>query len=486
MNRNTPRIARPPAAWFRKMPSGCFRMLVGITALLASAGSGGAMDGVRDGKPTPITAAPGESAPGLLHVGWATVDITPSARVVLDGSGYKRVTNEIEDPVTATVLALETRDGDRVIEQAILISFDLVRMTKEVHEGLQREAAKRLDDFDSTKLFCSATHTHCGPSISYEKTGPGQLYDISEEPDVMTPQQYILLLYERVGAAIAEAWQSRETAGVSWGLGHAAVGYNRRLSYADGSAIMGFDAARPDFSHIEGSEDHAVEMLFFWDADRKLTGILLNVACPSQVGRQAISADFWHPIREGIKAKYGPKVHVCGQCGAAGDQCPDPIIRSKAEKVMNARRKISWKQELANRVIRAVNDVWPYVQEDVQPRPVFAHRTIKVSIPNKNSYNEARWMPSQVPVELHVLRLGDVAMATNPFELFLDYGDQIKGRSKAVLTFISQLTCDHHGYLPTRRAVAGGDYSAVNHTVGPKGGRVLVDASVEAINSLWP
>jgi hypothetical protein len=273
---------------------------------------------------------------------------------------------------------------------------------------------------------------------------------------------------------------------MSWGLGNAAVGYNRRLSYTDGSAIMGFDTARPDFSHIEGSEDQAVEMLFFWDSGQKLTGMLLNIACPSQVGRKAISADFWHPIREGIKAKYGPQLHIFAQCAAAGDQCPEPIVRSRAEKVMTERRKISWKQELANRVVRAVDDVWPCAQADVQTRPVFAHRTIKMDIPNKNSYNEARWMPSMVPVEVHVLRLGDVAMATNPFELFLDYGIQIKGRSKAVLTFISQLTCDSQGYLPTRRAVAGGDYSAVNHTVGPTGGRVLVDESVKAMNSMWP
>jgi hypothetical protein len=74
---------------------------------------------------------------------------------------------------------------------------------------------------------------------------------------------------------------------------------------------------------------------------------------------------------------------------------------------------------------------------------------------------------------MQMIRPGVLAMATNPFELFLDYGDQIKGRSKGVLTFISQLTCDYQGYLPTRRAVAGGDYSAVNHTVGPVGGRVL-------------
>jgi len=434
----------------------------------------------------PHTLAAAPPPAGQLYVGWATVDITPAARVVLDGSGYKRVTREVEDPVTATVLALETRDGDRVLDQAILITMDLVRMTQEVQEGLQRVAGSRLKDFQSSKLFCSATHTHCGPSISYARTGPGQLYDISKDADVMTPQQYILLLYERVGKGIVAAWQGRRPAGMSWGLGHAVVGYNRRLVYADGSAIMGFDVARPDFSHVEGYEDHAVEMLFFWDAERKLTGMLLNLACPSQVGRKAISADFWHPIREGIRAKYGAKLHVFAQCAAAGDQCPAPIIRSKAEQAMAARRKVSWKQELANRVLRAVDDVWPTAQAELQTRLVFAHRTVKANIPNKNSFNEARWMPSQVPVELHVLRLGDVAMATNPFELYLDYGMEIKGRSKALLTFIVQLTCDYQGYLPTRRAVTGGDYSAVNHSVGPLGGRALVDESVNAINALWP
>jgi hypothetical protein len=111
---------------------------------------------------------------------------------------------------------------------------------------------------------------------------------------------------------------------------------------------------------------------------------------------------------------------------------------------------------------------------------------VKTNIPNKNSFNEARWMPAQVPVEMHVLRLGDVALATNPFELFLDYGIEIQGRSKALLTFTAQLTCDYQGYLPTRRAVTGGDYSAVNYTVGPLGGRALVDESVRAINALWP
>jgi len=433
-----------------------------------------------------MSAVGAEPTAGQLYVGWATVDITPSERVVLDGSGYKRVTNEVEDPVTATVLALETRNEAESLEQAMMISFDLVRMTKEVHEGLQRIAREKLRDFDSENLFSGATHTHCGPSISYKRTGPGELYDISEEKDVMTPQQYIQFVYERVGAGIVKAWESRKPAGFSWALGEAVVGYNRRLKYSDGSAIMGFDVSRPDFSHVEGYEDHGVEMLFFWDANQELTGMLLNIACPSQVGRQAISADFWHQIREGLKAKYGQEISVFAQCAASGDQCPDVIIRAKAQKIMLQRKGISWKQELANRVIQAVDNVWPYARQDIQTQPVFGHKAIKMELPNKQSYNASRWRASTVPIEFHVIRLGDIAIATNPFELFLDYGIQMKGRSNAVLTLVSQLTCDTVGYLPTRRAVAGGDYSAVNHEVGPKGGRVLVDETIKAINSMWP
>ena len=101
-------------------------------------------------------------------------------------------------------------------------------------------------------------------------------------------------------------------------------------------------------------------------------------------------------------------------------------------------------------------------------------------------------------MELHVLRLGDVAIATNPFELFVDYGLQIEARSPATQTFLIQLATNaqHHGcYIPTPRAVAGGvldnnpftNYSAtvISNTVGPEGGQVLVDRTIEAIRAMW-
>ena len=90
-------------------------------------------------------------------------------------------------------------------------------------------------------------------------------------------------------------------------------------------------------------------------------------------------------------------------------------------------------------------------------------------------------------MELHALRLGDCVFVTNPFELFLDYGQRIIARSRAKRTFLVQLACDTGRYLPTARAMAAGGYSAliINGSIGPEGGRMLVDATVKAIAELW-
>src|SRR5690606_12487574 len=88
--------------------------------------------------------------------------------------------------------------------------------------------------------------------------------------------------------------------------------------------------------------------------------------------------------------------------------------------------------------------------------------------------------------EIHVLRLGDAAICTNQFELFTDFGIRIQARSKALQTFVIQLA-GPGTYLPTAKAVAGGGYSAVcqSNIVGAEGGQVLVDRTVEIINSFW-
>ena len=90
--------------------------------------------------------------------------------------------------------------------------------------------------------------------------------------------------------------------------------------------------------------------------------------------------------------------------------------------------------------------------------------------------------------ELHVLRLGDIAITTNPFELYLDWGVQMKARSPAQQTFVLQLTNGCGMYLPTALAIEGGSYSGLPHVnkVGPDGGQILVDQTLKAMHSLFP
>jgi hypothetical protein len=92
-----------------------------------------------------------------------------------------------------------------------------------------------------------------------------------------------------------------------------------------------------------------------------------------------------------------------------------------------------------------------------------------------------------VPTEVHILRFGDIAIATNPFELFLDFGNYMKARSYAQQTFIMQLTCGTLGYLPTEKAEKGGHYSAyiTSGNVGHEGGDLLARRTVTEINEMF-
>jgi hypothetical protein len=92
-----------------------------------------------------------------------------------------------------------------------------------------------------------------------------------------------------------------------------------------------------------------------------------------------------------------------------------------------------------------------------------------------------------IPIEVHVLRLGNIAFATNPYELFLNYGNQIRARSKASQTFLIQLSCGSFGYLPTAKAEQGSHYSAYvsSGTVGHVGGDMLVRKTLKEINEMF-
>src|SRR5215212_3710700 len=79
-----------------------------------------------------------ERAAAELHVGGATVSIAPDRPVALAGQMHTRISRGVDSPVTATALALESREGDRVVDQAILGSCDLVAIEAPVLERVRQ------------------------------------------------------------------------------------------------------------------------------------------------------------------------------------------------------------------------------------------------------------------------------------------------------------------------------------------------------------
>jgi len=294
----------------------------------------------------------------------------------------------------------------------------------------------------------------------------------------------------------------------------------------------------PQFRQVEGYEDHAVHVLCFYDSRKRLKAAAIALACPAQMsqGETVVSADCWHYARERIHQRYGSEVGVLGYCAPPGDHCPHFSLRKASEPRLEKLRGLTRTEELGRRIAEAFADVAEVLARDIRTDVPLVHLVRQVDLPTRVVTDEEyaiakkvcdeiavkkerdkrdafavrlyggaceRYLAQQkgplfYPIQLHVLRLGEVAIATNPFELYVDYGVQIQARSPAEQTFLIQLGAPGEksgGYVPSRRAVEAGrlnespmnNYSAtvISNTVGPEGAQVLVDRTVESINGLW-
>ena len=83
---------------------------------------------------------------------------------------------------------------------------------------------------------------------------------------------YVAFAAQRIAEAVGVAWCARRPGAIGYGLGQAVVGHNRRSSYYSGRSQMYGDTSTADFSHMEGYEDHSVNVLATWDTAGWATG----------------------------------------------------------------------------------------------------------------------------------------------------------------------------------------------------------------------
>jgi hypothetical protein len=489
---------------------------------------------------------------GSLYIGLNSVSIQPDRPVKLAGQFFERVGLSSHDLITASVLAVERKIQDQSVEQMILVSCDLVSIASTLLNRVRAAISGLIPDFDCTKLIMNATHTHTGPVYAGKAELRSRYLNyfqadcvggLASAENLMTSEEYADFFVGKVSQAITQAWQTREPGGVSWQEEAAAIGYNRRVVYDDDQARMYGSSHTFSFKCMEGPVDPRVELMYIWDSRAQLRGVLINVACPSQVMEleSEVSADYWHQVRVQLREKIPQEIVIIPLCGAAGDQTPIDLVRiSKdnekellqwSEQVHSVRRNFDNElimQEIGEKICEAVTRGLRSAKNDIHSDAVFIHKVTDLRLPyqtvSRQDVAEARQMIADyqnkfnqenklevkdmielfkpigildryeqqesdpfVSVEVHVFRFGDIALVTSPFELFTEYGVRIKARSNAEQTFVVQLACGNTGYLPTETAIKGGSYSGLvaSMSAGPDGGTILVNETVKLINELW-
>jgi len=488
-----------------------------------------------------------------LLIGWASRDITPDRPVLLMGQFHARVSEGVMDPITVTALAFESVQNGQPVSQAVMVSVDCCFISCDLLAAVRKLLREKLPELDSQNISLNATHIHTAPgNRAKDPQSIGSLPPCKglsvKDLGIMERLEYVTFLTGRIADAVVEAWQNRAPGGIGFGVGHAVVGLNRRIAYFNGETRMYGQTNDPEFSHIEGDADHSVNLLCTWDKEQKLTGIVVNVACPSQVSEHLyqVSADYWHDTRMELRQRFGDNLFVLPQCSAAGDQSPHVQVGKPAEERMLRLAERTQRQDIAIRIADAVTATLPFIEGEIDWTPSLVHQVDTLELParmlNEKDVSEAlaeaekarlqyealrmdleahpekmqtpRWYrditqvycrmlwnknveqrfnsqktQSATPVEIHITRLGSVVFATNPYEYYLDFGMQIKARSKAVQTFVVQLAGGSPvSYLPTVRAITGQSYGAIpaSTLIGPEGGRMLAQRTVEIINGLWP
>ncbi len=459
-----------------------------------------------------------------LKIGWASSDITPPKTAVIGGMPYARLSTGARDPLTATVLALESSPAGREPQQVIFVGCDLRSMRSVLRDAVRSHLSESLPEVDPMCVMLNGTHTPNAPPLG----------TFGVELEGMSEEEYVDFAAPRIADAIDKAWRERTPGGIGFGLGQAVVGRNRLIAYTNASSKMYGKTNVENFSHVEGYEDHSVNILCTWNTERKLTGMIINLAAPSQVSRSStfFSADYWHDTREALREVQGRDLYVLPQCSSAGDQDTNVYGTRPPTNGCSIWRARTRREEIAARLTQAITTILPLIEKDIEWKPVLAHENRTLQLPrrmlseddleksladarphqqtyekmmeelekNPDLRNQPEWLKKATtafwkarrgqrvqekfelqktephfPIEVHAVRIGDTALITNPFELFLDYGIRIKARSPAVQTFTAQLACDGPaGYLPTERSVAGGAYGSVpaSTNIGPEGGEI--------------
>jgi len=353
-----------------------------------------------------------------LKIGWGRREISTNEPVSIVGQMYIRVSEGIMDPLYVTALCVDGGEGQ---DKVVFLSCDIVTQYPGVIGPIREKVCAARPEIPPMGIIWNCTHTHS--SISLGKTPEKTPDGVAIFPGEKSKEFFI----NQAAEAVIEAWDNRAEGGMGYGYGYAVVAHSRRVVYfkeqklkqnqrsfmtPSGYGVMYGDTNDELFSHYEAGADHFMNLMFTFDAAEKLTGIVVNVPCPSQLSEHfnLLSADFWHDVRELVKKEYGENVYVLPQCAAAGDLSPRTLHYKEAQARRMAlkynlpydikkvkdnspdehNKVMAERYDIAERIMDGIRDVYSWAKKDIYTKVPVRHVCEKMALERRKIDEEEK------------------------------------------------------------------------------------------------
>ena len=457
----------------------------------------------------------------MLKIGFAEGVITPPGRVSLQGQYHIRVSAE---PPAEDILAVGMAVSNGR-ENLFWAACDLCHIPQALIDGVLA-ALEGVLPVTRENLILHATHIHTGPFVVDAVSSLNGNHMIPA--DATPAEECRRAVTEGIVHALKNAYAAREDAFLETTVARVRTGVSRRIHYRSGETVMYGGTATSEFLRSESRDGGPIQLAYARrSADGALMGVIADVPCTAQVveNKEYISPDYMGAARAEVRRTLG--VPLFGVIGASGDLSPHVLLgrypgmpddRDEAGRLALGRRVAEAVAEHAEDHLRRAEDfrhlyrsvrlpLWQSTPEerDAALRRLDAWRArygaeLDYEKMRAEGFDDAFGLSTALAqaercretqeyfrADVHAFRFGRAAFITNPFELYTEYADRMRAALPGVQIFDVELAGDGEAYLPTRRAVRGGGYSAAifSGLTGPEGGEILTQESIEMLKSLY-